>query len=151
MKCTVVSLVSTCVLVSLFFVTQKAAYEVRINDWSSDMCSTDVVRDRFPSCIFLQQHCRIAVCGKPDFVSLDGSDQSGRQIMMMVLVRTAVGFSKLDAMFFHLVRSEEHTSELQSLMRISYAVFCLKKKTRCNKLYDVIPITRTNLFNIRKL
>src|SRR3546814_277272 len=29
----------------------------------------------------------------------------------------------------HLVRSEEHTSELQSLMRISYAVFCLKKKT----------------------
>src|SRR3546814_18164052 len=30
------------------------------------------------------------------------------------------------------VRSEEHTSELQSLMRISYAVFCLKKKTRMN-------------------
>src|SRR3546814_4785583 len=29
-------------------------------------------------------------------------------------------------------RSEEHTSELQSLMRISYAVFCLKKKTTCN-------------------
>src|SRR3546814_9140325 len=29
-------------------------------------------------------------------------------------------------------RSEEHTSELQSLMRISYAVFCLKKKTRSN-------------------
>src|SRR3546814_1273405 len=32
------------------------------------------------------------------------------------------------------VRSEEHTSELQSLMRISYAVFCLKKKNRQNKL-----------------
>src|SRR3546814_9812995 len=30
-------------------------------------------------------------------------------------------------------RSEEHTSELQSLMRISYAVFCLKKKTQQNK------------------
>src|SRR3546814_5283020 len=30
-------------------------------------------------------------------------------------------------------RSEEHTSELQSLMRISYAVFCLKKKTKQNK------------------
>src|SRR3546814_5061131 len=29
-------------------------------------------------------------------------------------------------------RSEEHTSELQSLMRISYAVFCLKKKNNCN-------------------
>src|SRR3546814_6877111 len=31
-------------------------------------------------------------------------------------------------------RSEEHTSELQSLMRISYAVFCLKKNTHCNTL-----------------
>src|SRR3546814_7045627 len=31
-------------------------------------------------------------------------------------------------------RSEEHTSELQSLMRISYAVFCLKKKTNTNKI-----------------
>src|SRR3546814_5227470 len=32
----------------------------------------------------------------------------------------------------HRARSEEHTSELQSLMRISYAVFCLKKKTQQN-------------------
>src|SRR3546814_4356347 len=35
-----------------------------------------------------------------------------------------------------LVRSEEHTSELQSLMRISYAVFCLKKKKKRNKFID---------------
>src|SRR3546814_3864291 len=33
------------------------------------------------------------------------------------------------------VRSEEHTSELQSLMRISYAVFCLKKKTKSKRQY----------------
>src|SRR3546814_6710820 len=33
------------------------------------------------------------------------------------------------------LRSEEHTSELQSLMRISYAVFCLKKKKTCEKQY----------------
>src|SRR3546814_5016005 len=33
-------------------------------------------------------------------------------------------------------RSEEHTSELQSLMRISYAVFCLKKKNTSNTLYN---------------
>src|SRR3546814_1024756 len=33
------------------------------------------------------------------------------------------------------IRSEEHTSELQSLMRISYAVFCLKKKNKENKTY----------------
>src|SRR3546814_4185730 len=35
----------------------------------------------------------------------------------------------------HLPRSEEHTSELQSLMRISYAVFCLKKKTKKRKTH----------------
>src|SRR3546814_9564655 len=34
---------------------------------------------------------------------------------------------------FKQIRSEEHTSELQSLMRISYAVFCLKKKKKNNK------------------
>src|SRR3546814_6345483 len=34
------------------------------------------------------------------------------------------------------LRSEEHTSELQSLMRISYAVFCLKKKKKKNKKYN---------------
>src|SRR3546814_7582751 len=34
----------------------------------------------------------------------------------------------------HGIRSEEHTSELQSLMRISYAVFCLKKKTTTNNI-----------------
>src|SRR3546814_2660009 len=36
-------------------------------------------------------------------------------------------------------RSEEHTSELQSLMRISYAVFCLKKKTHDNSTYTTRP------------
>src|SRR3546814_1674149 len=39
-----------------------------------------------------------------------------------------VNLAMLDAL--HILRSEEHTSELQSLMRISYAVFCLKKKTK---------------------
>src|SRR3546814_1117283 len=35
------------------------------------------------------------------------------------------------------LRSEEHTSELQSLMRISYAVFCLKKKKKTNKMFHL--------------
>src|SRR3546814_3029457 len=40
-------------------------------------------------------------------------------------------------------RSEEHTSELQSLMRISYAVFCLKKKTKlCTHLHQEQPTHR---------
>src|SRR3546814_3178469 len=38
-------------------------------------------------------------------------------------------FALVTPLFYQVVRSEEHTSELQSLMRISYAVFCLKKKT----------------------
>src|SRR3546814_10059330 len=41
-------------------------------------------------------------------------------------------------------RSEEHTSELQSLMRISYAVFCLKKKKNKQITSKVITIKRTN-------
>src|SRR3546814_5133877 len=40
----------------------------------------------------------------------------------------------------YLCRSEEHTSELQSLMRISYAVFCLKKKITTNRTLTVIHI-----------
>src|SRR3546814_10815255 len=54
----------------------------------------------------------------------------------LALVATLIGLGTTDpvgspllmALFGVLVRSEEHTSELQSLMRISYAVFCLKKK-----------------------
>src|SRR3546814_1909938 len=45
------------------------------------------------------------------------------------------------------IRSEEHTSELQSLMRISYAVFCLKKKNKKSKIYLTVETTEkyTNL------
>src|SRR3546814_5511205 len=41
------------------------------------------------------------------------------------------------------VRSEEHTSELQSLMRISYAVFCLKKKNKNKNLHQLLDKIRT--------
>src|SRR3546814_3186294 len=45
-------------------------------------------------------------------------------------------------------RSEEHTSELQSLMRISYAVFCLKKKTKNQSIKDH-PVRQTHSQSIR--
>src|SRR3546814_7722957 len=46
-------------------------------------------------------------------------------------------------------RSEEHTSELQSLMRISYAVFCLKKKMSFTmEIHISIYLTETTLFSI---
>src|SRR3546814_5769040 len=41
-------------------------------------------------------------------------------------------------------RSEEHTSELQSLMRISYAVFCLNKKNKTNHTNDIRPTSSIN-------
>src|SRR3546814_3851102 len=49
-----------------------------------------------------------------------------------VVAPVKLGAKLLDLLFnrHHLARSEEHTSELQSLMRISYAVFCLKKKKK---------------------
>src|SRR3546814_4638296 len=46
--------------------------------------------------------------------------------------------SVLEATAFSMIRSEEHTSELQSLMRISYAVFCLKKKNN-KQIKSIIP------------
>src|SRR3546814_6731740 len=48
-----------------------------------------------------------------------------------------------------IVRSEEHTSELQSLMRISYAVFCLKKKKKTLMTPNNTYITRRN-YNIKR-
>src|SRR3546814_1373001 len=48
----------------------------------------------------------------------------------------------------HLVRSEEHTSELQSLMRISYAVFCLKKKKKKHNITETK--NRYNLINMHE-
>src|SRR3546814_4234747 len=52
----------------------------------------------------------------------------------------------------NLARSEEHTSELQSLMRISYAVFCLKKKTKTHKqhsptyIYDRLTTNKSKAY-----
>src|SRR3546814_10299519 len=96
---------------------------MRISDWSSDVCSSDLVLiyesplDRLGEHHFsmhMIQH-NIAMMfvppliylGAPATPILKGLPRSFRQ---------------------RFVRSEEHTSELQSLMRISYAVFCLKKK-----------------------
>src|SRR3546814_6910248 len=61
-------------------------------------------------------------------------EQLDQRVDVLALERTNVGpYDFFDV----LVRSEEHTSELQSLMRISYAVFCLKKKKlKCNMNND---------------
>src|SRR3546814_9875429 len=62
-------------------------------------------------------------------------------ISMSVLTETAITSAGIDrASEF---RSEEHTSELQSQMRISYAVLCLQKKKKKNKIKDKKPIYKT--------
>src|SRR3546814_2146582 len=57
---------------------------------------------------------------RPDFTAVE--------VHHLIVHRVAVGGSGRDVVLVVPPRSEEHTSELQSLMRISYAVFCLKKK-----------------------
>src|SRR3546814_10422472 len=89
---------------------------MRISDWSSDVCSSDLAAALRVGIEILG----VALSAGPRTAAGDGSASLARP---MTAVRVA--FIKLRA----LVRSEEHTSELQSLMRISYAVFCLKKKT----------------------
>src|SRR3546814_1326764 len=59
-------------------------------------------------------------------------------VVLLILIKplsTAVLKLGPTEMFVVILRSEEHTSELQSLMRISYAVFCLKKKKKYIKTY----------------
>src|SRR3546814_2169615 len=108
---------------------------MRISDWSSDVCSSDLA-------------------GAPDS---DPAEPDGVDVLFADVLPVEVSFGLLPLMsatcfdpwftdansspFFrccvlcdpwfsvcHSCRSEEHMSELQSLMRISYAVFCLKKK-----------------------
>src|SRR3546814_5031434 len=118
-------------LIVLVFFKQKTAYEMRISDWSSDVCSSDLrqVLVQAPSSP-TQQGCefRIGTALK----------RKCSAELMLIARTTEVDDERLGdvhgklatSVFLNEVqRSEEHTSELQSLMRISYAVFCLKKKT----------------------
>src|SRR3546814_1684106 len=109
---------------------QKTADEMRISDWSSDVCSSDLVDGaHLPGSLPGQRH-RLAA-------ELRGTFVGGVRVVQPVAAVRGRLLEQGDdrvAGDLHphrvlLPRSEEHTSELQSLMRISYAVFCLKKKT----------------------
>src|SRR3546814_10738037 len=117
---------------------------MRISDWSSDVCSSDLEAGR-------KHHAPDAIC--PERINGNGSgksavdaarqtqDDSGKAIAVHIIAEAKhhraidifwvrIGYGafarRADPAAMH--RSEEHTSELHSLMRISYAVFCLKKK-----------------------
>src|SRR3546814_2300321 len=115
---------------------------MRISDWSSDVCSSDLVCDsdrcrwRCPYFLAGSQSARVAdrtvrVQGHRCAAGQDRGALHGRPEPGRTGRRTRSGAG----LFFG--RSEEHTSELQSLMRISYAVFCLKKKKHHNELLTI--------------
>src|SRR3546814_6603186 len=63
----------------------------------------------------------------PAFTDLNGVPMTAHKALLQDYMRGELGFDGVLVSDYN-ARSEEHTSELQSLMRISYAVFCLKKK-----------------------
>src|SRR3546814_3201525 len=116
---------------------------MRISDWSSDVCSSDLrVRFGKDGNVLVEVACRpqprAAVLARergqrPHNVDEIFEVALGPLPHVLVTMRqlrkgTGVDFDGLGQV--ERDRSEEHTSELQSLMRISYAVFCLKKKTK---------------------
>src|SRR3546814_3920710 len=114
---------------------------MRISDWSSDVCSSDL-RGTEEALGALE---RVGVDAAGQHLARRGHDgvvgaaQAGDRIEQdhHVLLVLDQPLGLLDHHFGDLDRSEEHTSELQSLMRISYAVFCLKKKTKNKHISQV--------------
>src|SRR3546814_2184388 len=143
-----------CVFFVFFFFKQKTAYEMRISDWSSDVCSSDLggVR-RGAGGIQQPGQAQAGLAGKRrvgvvahrvgEFDRAAAYAGRGRQRPGQEAEDVPRDPHQVHGRVEHGVegRSEEHTSELQSLMRISYAVFCLKKKTNKN-------IERRNAINV---
>src|SRR3546814_6577123 len=125
-----------------FFFKQKTAYEMRISDWSSDVCSSDL---------------QICLCGEMDrierrimsyalsFSATDPAElwaEAGDAAAALVAGERdgIANMANVAALIWQAVpdlnwagfRSEEHTSELQSLMRMPYAVFCSNNKNHKN-------------------
>src|SRR3546814_7774938 len=117
---------------------------MRISDWSSDVCSSDLVGrglailDKGPDRrIEIEVNQRAPEEGESGRFGpaigarVDGVAGGGIVVIMVRCDQSSPVGRPGD------FRSEEHTSELQSLMRISYAVFCLKKKNKHNTKYPI--------------
>src|SRR3546814_6664582 len=108
---------------------------MRISDWSSDVCSSDLQPEVNLAEKLVHHPARDL---REPVVPACEQREHGTQRKHIVEVRhhiIGVVHDGIDAAIGehhagHAARSEEHTSELQSLMRISYAVFCLKKKNK---------------------
>src|SRR3546814_5275019 len=114
----------------IFFCKQKTAYEMRISDWSSDVCSSDLT----PHLAYRREGSIPADCAYDakivprkliDRIS-HCPPSCGALSRAIDELKMSNATTRTDQLLIS--RSEAHTSELQSLMRNSYAVFCLKKK-----------------------
>src|SRR3546814_4137550 len=137
---------------------------MRISDWSSDVCSSDLLKADEAQ---LRASYDQAEANRQRALSLQASGGVSDQDVLQYVTQARTAAAALAAKrlqlrytsvvapddgvisartatlgavapagqeFFRLIRSEEHTSELQSLMRISYAVFCLQKKNSTNMI-----------------
>src|SRR3546814_7345347 len=137
---------------------------MRISDWSSDVCSSDLpahgvtvvfvtlpntkiellqpLGDSSPIAAFLERNPAGGIhhlCYEVDDILAARDRLKGEGARVLGDGEPKIGAHDKPVLFLHpkdfcgtlieIERSEGHTSELQSLMRISYAVFCLKKKT----------------------
>src|SRR3546814_2226798 len=120
---------------------------MRISDWSSDVCSSDLRASTgggplsyVVGAYYLTQEYDIAI---GQFGTVFGAPGAGSTLFAGQRAKAAAVFGQVDyevlpgltltaggRYSYDKKRAEEHTSELQSLMRISYAVCCLKKKKR---------------------
>src|SRR3546814_6235685 len=95
---------------------------MRISDWSSDVCSSDLTSS---TPVKTKGATRPAL--RRETLPLGSMWKSPKPVWQLARASGTISSSA------SISRSEEHTSELQSLMRISYAVFCLKKKNYKNE------------------
>src|SRR3546814_4528391 len=114
---------------------------MRISDWSSDVCSSDLTafEANHPGLARIAGSCESVLNRRPCLESPDFGYETAwkRRWLAAVAVAVDMGIVDLDVgqpLATPENRSEEHTSELQSLMRISYAVLCLKKKNTKRKM-----------------
>src|SRR3546814_10851050 len=129
------------------FFKQKTAYELRISDWSADVCSSDLTADTkliwvetptnpmlklvdLSAIAAIAHRHHIVAAADNTFASpcLQRPLEHGFDVVMHSATKYISGHSDMVGGMLVVgdnagLRSEEHTSELQSLMRISYAVF----------------------------
>src|SRR3546814_2114398 len=116
---------------------------MRISDWSSDVCSSDLLarayeqqvleRARGDTSAFDQIYAQYELA--PEVTRKRLYYETMENVLSnvdktIIEARGVTPYLPLNEVQKRLKRSEEHTSELQSLMRISYAVFCLYKKNQ---------------------